>query len=168
MTFFARMRLLALAGLVAAGCGASPTAPTPIATTEGTPAPVPAPVSQTLTGTWSSGRHRFTVTQIGTAATGMTVPYRTELEGPITVVETGIISGAVSGDNVTLDIDDRYAVSGEGLSTTCRAGHRFIATLSGSTLSGILVAGTTAFTCDSDAPPIPMPTLSQPMTFTRQ
>jgi hypothetical protein len=168
MTLFARMRLTGLAALVAAGCAASPTSPTPVATTEATPAPVPAPVSQTLTGTWSSGRQRFTVTQIGSSATGMTVPYSTELTGPITVIETGTISGIVSGDQVTLEIDDRYVVSGLGVRTTCRAGHRFIATLSGSTLSGIWVAGTTAFTCDAGVPPISMPTVSEPVTYTRQ
>ena len=165
----------AAVGLATAGCHLeAPTAPSsfgvptdPVAISSSTP--VPAPVAQTLTGTWYlDGRNFMTVTQDGGAATGMTVP--TTIDGAQGFAGTwrGVISGTVSGTMVTLQIRSVTRVSGPGASMTCTSGDSFAGTLSGSQLSGTYRAGTTAFDCGGTLPPIALSPLSGPMTFTRQ
>lgn len=151
-------------------CGrSSPTAPSiiePAATA--TTMIMPAPVSQTLTGTWTSGGQTFTVTQDGTSATGMIAPMTASVGNGITVTESATISGAVAGSSVTLHLDDRIAIDGPDETLKCVAGHTFTGQLSGNTLSGTMNAGTTPLHCDNGEPSVPLPQLDGPVTYTRQ
>jgi hypothetical protein len=170
------MRLLthlgfpAVACLVAAGCGGSPTAPS--ATDPAVSAftsPYPEPVSQTLTGTWFLGEQRFmTLTQNGASVTGMPSPAVFDANG-VTVTESGLISGVVEGDRVTLSVTDRITLSGAGPEVICTAAHAFTGVLAGNTLSGTLTAAISPLTCSDGAgiPDIELPT-SGPTIYTRQ
>src|SRR5262245_24975498 len=98
----------AFAVVVVAGGNGSPaaaraTGPTdPIGIVLSSP-PFPAPVSQTLTGTWFVGDRRFmTLTQNGASVTGMPAPQTFDAGNGVIVSESGLISGVVEGDNVTL------------------------------------------------------------------
>ena len=174
------MRLLthlgfpAVACLVAAGCGGSPTAPS--ATARATdPAvsaftsPYPEPLSQTLTGTWFLGEERFmTLTQNGASVTGMPSPAVFDANG-VTVTESGLISGVVEGDRVTLSVIDRITLSGAAPEVICTAAHAFTGILAGNTLSGTLTASISPLTCGDGAgiPDIELPA-SGPTIYTRQ
>ena len=67
MGLLGRIGPTALACAMATGCGGSPTAPSPVDATDPVTtslAPTPAPVSQTLTGTWYlDGRNFMTLTE---------------------------------------------------------------------------------------------------------
>jgi hypothetical protein len=134
-----------------------------------TPAPFPAPVSQTLTGTWFFGDRRFmTITQNGASVTGMPSPAEFETGG-ITVIESGLITGVVDGNRVTLALTDRITLTGTGLGTVCTASHSFTGVLVGNTLSGTMIAQITPLTCAADiaTPAIDLP-VSGPTIYTRQ
>jgi hypothetical protein len=131
-------------------------------------APYPAPVSQTATGTWFLGARRFmTITQNGTSVTGMPSPAEFDAGGR-TVTESGLITGVVDGDRVTLALTDRITVTGTGPGVTCTAGHAFTGVLAGNTLSGTLTE-ISPLTCDAgaDMPDIDLPA-SGPTVYTRQ
>src|SRR5689334_24456063 len=102
MTMLMRAGLAVLACL-AAGCS-TPTAPSAIAPTDPValaPAATPAPVSQTLTGTWYLGARNFmTLTQDGLSITGLERP-SSATAGAVTTTTRATITGAVCGDAVT-------------------------------------------------------------------
>jgi len=175
MRLFTQLASAACACAVAAGCGGSPTAPTatgltdPIGTVV-TPPPFPAPVSQTLTGSWYVGDRRFmTVTQNGTSVTGMPAPITFDAGNGVIVSESGLISGAVDGDHVTLALTDRITVSGLPAGAVCTAGRTFRGTLTGNTLSGTMTE-TLPLTCGPGVgmPAIELPNTSGPVMYTRQ
>jgi hypothetical protein len=159
---------------MAAACGESPTAPSSIAAPTDPIAsvytePFPAPLSQTLTGTWFLGERRFmTVTQDGALVTGMPSPAEFDEDG-VTVTESGLITGAVDGNRVTLTVIDRITLSGREIETVCTAGHTFNGVLAGNTLSGTMSANSTPLTCGAEVkmPDIELP-VSGPTTYTRQ
>ena len=75
-----------------------------------------------MTGTWYLGdRHFMTLTQNGASVTGMPSPITFDAGNGVTVSESGIISGAVAGENVTLALTDRITVSGMA-GVVCTAG----------------------------------------------
>src|ERR1044072_5171429 len=130
-----RPPLLLPAAPAAVACGeSSPTAPSSIDATAptavSTTMPTPAPVSQTLTGTWTGAGQTFTVTQNGASATGMIAPASTSVGDGITLTESTTINGSVSGANVTLQMNDRIAINGRGATVNCTAGHNFPGPLS--------------------------------------
>lgn len=120
-----------------------------------------------MTGTWTAGRVRFTVAQRDEQFTGMVTPFSIELAGPITVDETAAVNGTVSGNTVTFTQSDRITITGSGLAMACTAGATFKGTLDGNTLSGIVIPGPPV-ECGEDEPPVPVPVISGPVTFTRQ
>jgi len=164
----------ALACAIAAGCSGSPTAPSALNATDPvstTPAPTPAPVSQTLTGTWYlDGRNFMTLTQNGASVTGMPSPSMFEAGNGVTIAESGIISGTIAGENVALTVTDRITVNGIGPKLICTADHTFTGVLSRNTLSGTMLAATTPLSCGSgvDVPALALPTPTGPAIFTRQ
>jgi hypothetical protein len=154
--------------VVAAACGgSSPTAPTPIAAAAAEVVPFPAPVSQTMTGTWTANGWRFTVAQRDNTFTGMVTPFTLELDGRITVDEYANVNGVVSGNDITFTQSDRITIQGPGLVLQCTAGATFRGTLSGNTLSGTMIPGP-PIDCGEDDPPVAVPVVSGPITFTRQ
>ena len=174
MRLFTQLASVAWACAVATGCGGSPTAPSSTGPTDpiGTafaPPPFPAPVSQTLTGSWYVGDLRFmTVTQNGTSVTGRPAPITFDAGNGVIVSESGLISGAVEGDNVMLVLTDLITVSGMA-GVVCTAGRTFRGTLAGSTLSGTMTE-TMPLTCGPgvEMPPIVLPDTSGPVMYTRQ
>lgn len=174
MGLLRRIGLPALICAIAAGCSGSPSSPSAVNATDPVsiaPAPTPAPVSQTLTGTWYlDGRNFMTLTQNGVSVTGMPSPSTFEAGNGITVAESGIISGTVAGANVTLTVIDRLIVNGMGPRLICTAGHTFMGVLSRNTLSGTMLAATTPVSCGSgvDVPSLALPTLTGPTIFRRQ
>jgi len=172
MRLFTSLGMAALACLLAAGCGESPTAPSPTAATDPaasvfTTAPYPAPVSQTLTGTWFLGDRRFmTLTQNGDSVTGMPSPVTVDAGGGVSVTESGLISGVVDGERVMLTLTERISMSGFGV--ICTAGHTFSGVLAGNTLSGTITQ-TAPRTCGAGVnPPDLEPIPGGPVTYTRQ
>lgn len=166
-----RLAVLITASLIAIACStALPTAPSdmnptsPVATTMTTP--VPAPVSQTLTGTWTGNGQTFTVTQNGTLATGMIAPRTTAVGSGETITRSTTIIGSVADLDVALEMTDRIVLRGTGTVITCTAGHAFRGTLAGNTLSGIMV-DTTPFNCDGDAASVAVPHINGPVVYTR-
>jgi hypothetical protein len=172
MRLFTRLASAACACALAAGCGGSPTAPSSTGPTDpvGTvTAPFPAPVSQTLTGSWYVGERRFmTVTQNGTSVTGRPAPITFDAGNGVIVSESGLISGAVEGDNVMLALTDLITVSGMA-GVVCTAGRTFRGTLAGRTLSGTMTE-TMPLTCGPgvEIPSIVLPDTSGPVMYTRQ
>jgi hypothetical protein len=171
MTLLRRPGLAALACLIAAGCGPSPTAPSAMAAptdpVAAAPPVFPAPVSQTLTGTWFlDGRNFMTLTQDGSSVTGMEVP-STISSGGVTSTGRAMITGSVSGSNVTLQLSSAFVVSSGIQRMSCTAGDTFTGTIDGNTLSGIYAARTTPIACSAE-PPIALATIEGPTTFTRQ
>lgn len=164
----------ALVCAIAAGCSGSPTVPSAVNATDPvstTPAPTPAPVSQTLTGTWYlDGRNFMTLTQNGASVTGMPSPAMFDAGNGVTVAESGIISGTIAGEHVMLTVTDRITVTGRGPRLICTAGHTFMGELSRNTLSGTMLAATTPLSCGSgvDVPALALPTLTGPTIFMRQ
>jgi hypothetical protein len=170
MTFLTRLGVATLAAL-AARC-ASPTAPSSIASPTDPivagAAPFPAPVSQTLTGTWFLGARNFmTLTQNGSAVTGMEVPFVVNTGGTITSSGRATISGSVDGDHVTLRMSNVFLIDSPGPAASCTRGDTFAGTITGNTLDGIYTPGTTTLTC-AGVPPIALATLEGSITFTRQ
>jgi hypothetical protein len=155
--------------MLAAACGESPTAPTSTALLiDPTASAFPPPVSQTATGTWFlDGRRFMTITQNGSSVTGMPSPAEFDADG-VTVTESGLITGVVNGDHVTLALTERITLSGTGPGAICTAAHAFAGELAGNTLSGTLTE-ITPLTCDAgvDTPDIELP-VSGPTIYTRQ
>jgi len=174
MRLLTRLGLAALVCAIAAGCGGSPTAPSAVSATDPLVTmtfPTPAPVSQTATGTWYlDGRNFMTLTQNGSTVTGMPAPATIDVGNGITVTESGFINGVVAGDTVTLALIERLTVNGMGPRLICTAGHTFTGVLSGSTLSGVLIAAATPLSCGSGVavPAIALSAPNGPTTFTRQ
>jgi hypothetical protein len=173
MRLFTQIASAVCACAVASGCGGSPTAPGPTdpIVTVATLRPFPAPVSQTLTGTWYVGDRRvMTVTQNGRSVTGMPAPIIFDAGNGVIVSESGLISGAVDGDTVMLAITDVITVSGMAAGGVCRAGRTFNGTLIGNTLSGTMTAGMMPFTCAPgiELPDIELPDMNGPVIYTRQ
>lgn len=165
----------AAAGFATAACHlASPTAPSgfgvptdPVAISSSTP--LPAPLTQTLTGTWyRDGQNFMTVTQDGPTASGMTVPVTLESGRGFTSAWRGVITGTVIGDHVVLHITTTIRITGPANAMTCRSADTFIGTLAGSQLSGAYNAGTSAFDCGGTQPPVDLSPLNGAVTFTRQ
>jgi len=168
MELAARFIVAVCAGATVAACGSSsPTAPSTIATMAVSTPPFPAPVSQTMTGTWTAGDIRFTVAQRDESFTGMVTPFTIELAGPVTVDDTAVVNGTVSGSAVTFTQSDRITITGRGVKMACTAGATFKGTLAGNTLSGIVIPGPPV-TCGDDEPPVTVPVVSGLVTFTRQ
>jgi len=92
----------------------------------------------------------------------------TNMGSGITLTERTTISGTASGDNVTLLLNDRITIAGMAATVICTAGHTFTGAVSGNTLSGTIVAGTTPLNCGRDVPTVTIPTISGPITYTRQ
>ena len=163
---------LLVTALAALACSeSSPTAPSamdPTAPVEtSTVVPTPAPVSQTLTGTWTGAGHTFTVTQIGNAAVGM-IARRTMVIGEgVTLTESTTITGTVIDATVTLQMTDRATINGPGMTTDCAAGRMFIGALSGNSLSGTL-APTAPLNCGNDPHGTVSPKFIGPVVYTRQ
>lgn len=174
MGLLRRFGLPALVCAIAAGCSGSPTAPSAVNATDSVStaqAPTPAPVSQTLTGTWYlDGRNFMTLTENGASVTGMPSPATFDAGNGVTVAESGIISGTIAGEHVTLTVTDRIIVNGMGPRLICTAGRTFTGVLSRNTLSGTMHAETTPLSCGSgvDVPALTLPTLTGPAIFTRQ
>jgi len=174
MGLLGRIGPTALACAMATGCGGSPTAPSPVDATDPVTtslAPTPAPVSQTLTGTWYlDGRNFMTLTQDGTSVTGMPSPSTFEAGNGVTVSESGIISGTIAGEEVALTVTDRFTINGMGPRLICTAGRTFTGVLSRNTLSGTMLASTAPLSCGSgvDVPVLGRATLTGPAIFTRQ
>jgi hypothetical protein len=174
MALLRRIGLPALACAIAAGCSGSPTAPSAVNLTDlvsTSPAPTPAPVSQTLTGTWYlDGRNFMTLTQNGQAVTGMPSPSTFEAGNGVTVAESGIISGTIAGEDVMLTVTDRLTINGIGPRLICTAGRTFTGVLSGNTLSGAMLAAAAPLSCGSgvDVPALALPTFTGPTIFRRQ
>jgi hypothetical protein len=129
--------------------------------------PFPAPVSQTMTGTWTSGKVRFTVAQRDDAFSGMVTPFTFELAGTIRVDESASVNGTVAGDAITFTRNDRITLTGPGLSLACTAGATFTGTLTGNTLRGVVIPGPPV-ECGDDDPPVTVPVMDGEVTFTRQ
>ena len=112
----------------------------------------------------------MTLTQNGTSVTGMPAPAVFDAGNGVIVSESGLITGVVEGDNVTLAIVDLVTVSGPKGGAACAAGHTFVGTLTGNTLAGTMTAGTTPFTCGpgAETPDIELPATSGPAIYTRQ
>ena len=111
----------------------------------------------------------MTVTQDGASVTGMPSPAVFDAGNGVTISESGLISGVVDGDSVTLALTDRITVSGRGPAVICTASHAFTGVLAASTLSGTMTAETTPLTCGAevDMSAIELP-VSGPTIFTRQ
>ena len=161
---------LAVLACLAAACGSSPTAPSAIAPTDPVavaPVATPAPVSQTLTGTWYLGAQNFmTLTQDGLSITGMERP-SSSTAGAVTAITRATISGTVCGDVVTLHRSVVVVISVNDQRMTCAGDSTFAGTISGNTLRGTYTAGTTPLHCSAE-PPIALTTIEGPATFTRQ
>lgn len=156
--------------LSAAACGdmGSPVGPTPVSiATPAASTPSPAPVSQTVTGTWYGIGRSFTVTDIGTGVTGMLREQTTEVDG-VTLTETADITGSISGSSVTLRFTEQIVVNGTGVTCTCATGYTFTGTLAGNSLSGMLTADTPSLECGHSAHVLPVPQPSGPATYVRQ
>jgi hypothetical protein len=172
MTLPMRVGLAVLACLAAPGCGGSPTAPSATAaptdpTVAASPA-FPAPVSQTVTGTWFlGGRNFMTLTQDGASITGMEVPFVVNAGQGITSNGHATISGTVSGEDVTLQLSNVFIINSPGPAVSCTRGDTFAGTISDNTLNGIYTPGTTALSC-AGVPPMALATIDGPTTFTRQ
>lgn len=165
------MRPAVVLACLAAGCGSLPTAPSALAAptdpVAAAPQPLPAPLSQTLTGTWFLGAENFmTLTQDGLWITGMERP-STQTIGAVTTTSRATISGTVCGDAVTLERAVVFVISAGERRMSCTATDTFAGTIAGNTLSGRYTAATTALACN-DAPPIVLKTIDGPTTFTRQ
>jgi hypothetical protein len=111
----------------------------------------------------------MTLTQNGMSVTGMPAPALFDAGNGVVVSETGLISGMVEGDTVTLALIDMLTVSG-ATGAVCTASHSFTGTLIGNTLSGTMMAFTTPLVCGpgNDLPDIDLPTVSGPAIYTRQ
>jgi len=109
----------------------------------------------------------MTITQNGASVTGMPSPAEYDADG-VTVTESGLITGVVDGNRVTLALTDRITVSGAGPGVICTAAQAFTGVLAGNTLSGTLTE-VTPLTCDAgaDIPDIELP-VSGPTIYTRQ
>jgi hypothetical protein len=172
MTLLMRLGLATVACLAATGCG-SPTAPSPAAAPTdpivAASAAFPEPVSQTLTGTWFLDERNFmTLTQNGSAVTGMEVPFVVNTGQGITSSGRAMISGSVNGDDVTLQMSNVFIINSPGPAVSCTRGDTFAGTITGNTLDGIYTPGTTALRCAGVPPPIALATIEGPITFTRQ
>ena len=172
MRLLTQIGLPAFAGLLAAGCGGSPTAPSATAAATGTfTAPYPAPVSQTATGTWYVGERRFmTLTERESSVTGMPAPFTFDAGNGVTVSESGIINGVVEGLNVTLAITEIVTLSDHRPGVVCTVAHTFRGTLSGNTLAGTMIARTTPLDCGpgTEPPDVELSAVSGSTIFTRQ
>ena len=109
----------------------------------------------------------MTITQNGASVTGMPSPAEFESDG-VTVTESGLITGVVDGNRVTLALTDRITVGGTESGAICTAAHAFTGVLAGNTLSGTLTE-ISPLTCDAsdDIPDIELP-VSGPTIYTRQ
>jgi hypothetical protein len=169
MRLLTHIGLPAVTCLLVAACGGSPTAPTSTdLTASAFTESYPAAVSQTATGTWFLGARQFmTITQNGASVTGMPSPAEFDENG-VTVTESGLITGVVDGNRVTLAVTDRITVSGTGPGVICMAARAFTGVLDGNTLSGTLME-ITPLTCDAgaDLPDIEWP-VNGPTIYTRQ
>ena len=162
-------------GLAAAGCSqASPTAPSataaptdPVASVSVTE-PSPAPVSQTVTGTWFLNEQNFmTLTERDASVTGMEAPFTVNAGPGITVTRRGMISGTASGTSVTLTLANTVTITDGRTTTSCSGTDTFAGSVAGSTLTGTYRSGTTAYRCAA-SPPVALPAIDGPITFTRQ
>jgi len=144
-----------------------PTAPSAVDPTTLSSIPVPAPVSQTLTGTWTGAGKTFTVTQNGAAATGMIAPVTINLGNGVTLTDSTTISGTVSGVSVTLQMIERIGIRGLGAPMICTAGHTFTGALSGNTLSGTMAAVTIPWDCDADMSAFSVSQVNGPVVYIR-
>jgi hypothetical protein len=169
MTPFFRIAFLLTTAVALVACSESiPTAPSAVdPTLLSTTTPVPAPVSQTLTGTWTGAGQTFTVTQIGSSATGMIAPATTNLGNGVTLTESTMITGTVAGLGVTLQLNDRINITGMGATINCTVGHTFTGRLAGNTLSGTMAAGTTPLECGNDSPTFAVPEINGPVVYMR-
>jgi hypothetical protein len=103
-------------------------------------APTPAPVSQTLTGTWFRRTQHHDADAERHVGDGHAVAVTFEAGNGVTVAESGIISGTIAGEDVALTVTDRLTINGTGLRLICTAGRTFTGVLSGNTLSGTMLA----------------------------
>lgn len=163
MRLATRIAGLIACSLLSAACGptSSPTAPSPAARIA--PGLPPANVA----GTWENGAGAFrTISQSGRTITGVQLPATIEVGGMSTVT-TGIVTGSVSGDEVSLRLQDTVTVRWRGETVICRGADSFTGQVSGDLLTGILISGTTRYVCDGGMS-LPTPQISGPITFTRR
>jgi len=156
-------------GVAAAGCnGMSPTAPSDPVATVSMAQPFPAPVSQTVTGTWFLDAQNFmTLTERDASVTGMEAPFTLSAGPGITATRRGMISGTASGAEVTLTLANTVTITDGSTTTSCSGTDTFSGTVVGSRLIGTYRSGTSAYRCTA-SPPVPLPAIDGPITFTRQ
>jgi hypothetical protein len=171
MMRFYRTAFVAL-GLATAGCsGNALTAPSSAASdpvTVVTTPPLPAPVSQTLTGTWFLDSQNFmTLTERDATVTGMEAPSTKHTAQGLMSTRRGVISGTVSGTDVVLTFALTVTVSDGRITSSCSGTDTFAGSISGNTLAGIYKARTADYRCGSVAHAV-LPTIDGPISFTRQ
>lgn len=163
MTCALRLAGLLSLSLATTACrgGSSPTAPSSIATTN------PAAVSANVSGTWLQGGEAvMTLAQEGATISGMTIPATVEFNG-FSSVFAGTVTGIVSGDAVTLTVQNTVLARSGSRTVTCRGADSFEGQVSGNTLAGNLISSTTPYRCEGGMP-LPAPQVSAPVTFTRR
>lgn len=178
MTQFSRFGIILLTCVIAANCGGggtSPTAASPVASTQTpaptptpSPTPTPTPTAANVTGAWTqSGSLYMTLTQDGTTVTGTLAQFSVEFGG-ITSVFSGAVTGSTSGANVSLSFLDTITARAGTEVLVCRGTDTFTGTQSGNTLSGTYTPSPSGYLCDGGIP-LPVPTLpSGPIIFIRQ
>jgi hypothetical protein len=150
-------------GLLSASCNrsSSPTAPSAVVSV----APDLPPAN--VAGTWDNDGGAFmTINQTGTMVTGIQLPATIEVSGMSTVT-MGTVTGSVSGDHVSLQLQDTVTIRRRGDTVICRGGDSFSGQVSGELLTGILISGTTRYICDGGMS-LPTPQISGPIVFTRR
>lgn len=88
----------------------------------------------------------------------------------VRVTDGGTVAGTLSGSAVTLTLTDTITISGLGVTVNCSMGSTFTGTVSGTTMTGNLVAGSTPMNCGGDVSlgTIYTPPISGPGTFYKQ
>jgi hypothetical protein len=170
-----RIAIFAALSLAAAACGggASPTAPSAVATGAVTVPAVPAPPTSTtaaaasVTGSWSqNGTPMMTLTQAGNSILGTLVPVTVDFGGIVSVF-TGNITGSAAGANITLAFQNTVTGKAGTEALICKGADSFSGQLDGNALSGTFISGTTPYVC-AGGMPLPSPQVSGPMIFMRQ
>ena len=108
----------------------------------------------------------MSIAQAGTAITGIQLPATMEL-GSMSAITIGTVTGTVSGDNVSLWLQETVTVNRRGDTLICRGADSFTGQVSGDLLTGILISGTTRYVCEGGIA-LPTPQISGPMIFTRR
>lgn len=87
----------------------------------------------------------------------------------VLITTSGLVSGTVDGNTITLYLSDTVIVAGLHSVSSCTSDDVFVGEISGNSISGTLRAGTTGLTCGGDtvSVPIPPPHTTGPASFTK-